>query len=364
MTPQSDVALAPYCTMAVGGPARWFVDARTEADISAAFEWARQRQLPVFVLGGGSNVVIADQGLEGLVVRVQISGVEATRVADALVYRVGAGEPWDDFVAATVDANAAGLECLSGIPGLAGGTPVQNVGAYGQDVSGTIQRVRAIDRRAGRPVEFSNEQCTFTYRNSRFKSGDADHFVVTSVVFALRPDAPATVAYADVVTHFEQVGNRRPSLREVRDAVLTIRRRKGMVIESGNPASQSCGSFFVNPVVAREQAARVKAIADAHVPTYSVDAQRVKIPAAWLIEHAGFPRGTTRGAVGVSPFQAQAIVNRGGAQAGDVVALACDIKRAVLDTFGVSLVPEPVLMGFPPSPSVSWLLEPYVNASH
>jgi UDP-N-acetylmuramate dehydrogenase len=350
--------------MAVGGPARWFVEARSASDVCAALAWAEQQQVPVHVLGGGSNVVIADQGLEGLVLRTAIQGIDRSREDGKVVYRVGAGEPWDDFVAATVAADDAGLECLSGIPGFVGGTPVQNVGAYGQDVSGTIRRVSAVDRRSGRVVEFSNHECAFSYRNSRFKSQDIDRFVVTRVDFALDHGGPATVAYADVVKHFEKAGGTAPALGEVRDAVLAIRRRKGMVIEGGNPANRSCGSFFVNPIVARSQYDRVRSIAAIEVPSYRVDAGHVKIPAAWLIEHAGFPKGTSRGAVGISPFQAQAIVNLGGASALDVVGLACEVKHAVLNTFGVSLVPEPVFMGFPPSPSVTWLLNPYVNAGH
>ena len=364
MTPRAEVSLAPLCTMGVGGPARWFVEARSANDVSDALQWAQQRQVPVYVLGGGSNVVIADEGLDGLVVRTAIHGIDASRENGAVVYRVGAGEPWDDFVARSVAANHAGLECLSGIPGFVGGTPVQNVGAYGQDVSGTIRRVSAVDRRSGKTVEFSNQECAFSYRNSRFKSQDVDRFVVTQVDFVLTHAGRATVAYADVVKHFDEAGNAAPALRDVREAVLAIRRRKGMVIETGNPANRSCGSFFVNPIVSRDQHDRVKSLASADVPSYDVDAEHVKIPAAWLIEHAGFPKGTTRGGVGISPFQAQAIVNLGGAHALDVVGLACEVKRAVLQTFGVSLVPEPVFMGFPPSPLVTWLLNPYVNASH
>jgi UDP-N-acetylmuramate dehydrogenase len=268
------------------------------------------------------------------------------------------------LVAASVAANDAGLECLSGIPGFVGGTPVQNVGAYGQEVAGTIRGVSVVDRSTGKTVEFSNQECRFSYRNSRFKSHDADRFVVTRVDFALRHDGPATVTYADVLQHFERAGQAAPAVSDVRDAVLAIRRRKGMVIEAGNPANRSCGSFFVNPIVSRDHYNRVRSLATSAVPSYDVDTNHVKIPAAWLIEHSGFPKGTTRGAVGISPFQAQAIVNLGGACAQDVLELACDIKRAVRQAFGVSLVPEPVFLGFRPSPSVTWLLSPYVNAGH
>jgi UDP-N-acetylmuramate dehydrogenase len=358
MKPQSDVTLAPLTTLGVGGPARWFLDARTESEICAALGWAQSRGVEVHVLGGGSNVVIADAGLDALVLRVGINGVDVAAGDGVVVNSAGAGEEWDAFVAATVKGNLAGLECLSGIPGRVGGTPVQNVGAYGQDVSGTIVRVRAVDRATHRSEVFSNEECGFAYRTSRFKHVDANRFVVSRVDFALRPDAPPTMAYADVVSYFEARGEATPSLASVRDAILEIRRRKGMVIEDANPARRSCGSFFVNPVVSRSHFARVAAAAGETVPHYEVGADQIKIPAAWLIERAGFPKGTSRGVVGISPFQAQAIVNHGGAAADDVFELACDVKQAVWETFRVAILPEPVFLGFQLSPRLSWLLTP------
>jgi UDP-N-acetylmuramate dehydrogenase len=354
MTPESEVALAPFTTMAVGGAARWFVDARSEGDVVAALVWARAHGVAVHVLGGGSNVVIADAGVKALVLRVSIAGVEISseRVA---VCSAGAGEEWDALVARTVDDQLAGLECLSGIPGRVGGTPVQNVGAYGQDVSGTIVRVRVVDRASHRCQVFSNRECGFAYRTSRFKHADANRYVVTRVDFGLQRDAAPTVAYADVIAFFEAGGEVAPSIPAVRDAVLQIRRRKGMVIENANPARQSCGSFFVNPVVPRARYERVVAVSGADVPHYDAGDGQIKIPAAWLIERAGFPKGTSRGPVGISPFQAQAIVNHGGAAAADVFALACEIKQAVWDAFTISLVPEPVFLGFQPSARLTWL---------
>jgi UDP-N-acetylmuramate dehydrogenase len=356
VTPQTDVALAPFSTMAVGGPARWFVEARTDADVVEALRWAHARNVEVHVLGGGSNVVIADQGFNGLVLRVSIRGVESALADGRRVYRAGAGEPWDDFMTRAVDDEAAGLECLSGIPGLVGGTPVQNVGAYGQEVSGAITRVHAIERATATPVSFSSAECGFGYRTSRFKHADAGRYVVTRVEFSLTAHGAPTIVYGDVVAFFETAGIDAPTLRQVRAAILAIRRRKGMVIEEGNPVNRSCGSFFVNPVVSRAQLDRVQSMAGAGaVPHFVVDAQSVKIPAAWLIERAGFPRGTCRGPVGISPFQAQAIVNLGTAHAADVLALACEIKRAVWRTFGIALAPEPVFVGFAGSADWQWL---------
>ena len=356
MTPQCDVSLAAFCTMGVGGPARWFASARSESDVTAALEWAHARNVPVHVLGGGSNIVVSDTGFDGLVLHVNVPGVDRASHAGQEVFAVGAGEPWDAFVHTTVDADCAGLECLSGIPGFVGGTPVQNVGAYGQDVSGTIARVHVVDRQTRMLQTFSNEECAFGYRSSRFKSDDAGRYVVTRVEFALSPHAPPTIQYADVIAFFQQAGRPDPTLREARAAILAIRRRKGMVIEAGNAANQSCGSFFVNPVVTHDDLQRVERLGVARVPHYVVNATAVKIPAAWLIEHAGYPKGLTRGAVGISPFQAQAIINLGGACAADVVGLAHDVKRAVWNTFGISIVPEPVFVGFTSSPELRFLL--------
>ena len=345
--------------MGVGGPARWFTEARTESEICDALAWARQQSARVHLLGGGSNVVFADEGFDGLVVKVDVGGIESTHRNGTAIYEVGAGEPWDPLVAATVAANCAGLECLSGIPGQVGGTPVQNVGAYGQDVSGTITAVHVVARDTGRTAVFSNAECGFGYRTSRFKRADINRFVVTRVDYALLPDAPPTVVYADIVKYFEERGETSPSLDAVRGATLAIRRRKGMVIEPGNPANRSCGSFFVNPVVSREQFAALQLIVgvDVAVPHYVVDDEHSKVPAAWLIERAGFKKGFNRGPVGVSPFQAQAIVNHGNATAADVFALASDIKRAVLQAFSIAIVPEPVFVGFGASPELNWLLE-------
>ena len=354
MTPRSDVPLAPLCTMGVGGPARWFVDARSAADVSDALQWADSHNAPVHVLGGGSNVVTADEGIDGLVIHVDIRFFDTARVDGRVVHRVGAGEAWDGFVAAAVASNCAGVECLSGIPGLVGGTPIQNVGAYGQDVSATISEVAAVDRLTGRSVRLSNADCGFGYRSSRFKREDAQRFVVTHVEFTLTLDGPATVTYADVVKRFPQCDQNSPTLAEVREAILDIRRGKGMVIEHRDPI-RSCGSFFLNPVVSREQYRGLKARTNDDVPGYPAGSDAVKVPAAWLIERAGFPKGTSRGVVGISPFQAQAIINRGGARAVDVVALASEVKRAVWTTFEVSLIPEPVFVGFKPSDELRWL---------
>lgn len=357
MTKEHGVRLSGLCTLGVGGEARAFVRVADSAQLRDALRWARDETLAVHLLGGGSNVVFADEGFDGLVVHVDIRGVRQHEESDRTTFCVGAGEPWDPFVAATVAAECAGLECLSGIPGQVGGTPVQNVGAYGQDVSGTITRVDAMNRETLEMVQFTNAECEFGYRTSRFKRHDLNRFVVTEVAFELARHAAPTVLYPDVVSFFTERGQTSPTLADVRRATLAIRRRKGMVVEPGNPANQSVGSFFVNPIIENTHYAEVLAIAPG-TPRYPVDDQRVKVPAAWLIERAGFSKGTNRGLVGVSPFQAQAIVNHGGATAADIVSLAVEIKRAVWNTFRVALVPEPVFVGFRPSAELAWLLDP------
>ena len=353
---QRDVCLAEWCTLNVGGPARWFREARGEQDVIDALRWAVERETPVLVLGGGSNVVISDEGFAGLVLKIAIAGVNAVELGANVRFAVGSGEEWDPFVAHTIEENCAGLECLSGIPGLVGGTPVQNVGAYGQDVSATIRSVRVIDREAQRVTTFSNADCGFGYRTSRFKHADAGRFIVTGVEFMLSRGGAPTVTYADVIKYFEGHSGQ-PSLQNVRDAILEIRSRKGMVIKEGNPANQSCGSFFVNPIITRTHFARL-----GDGPHYPVGEDHVKVPAAWLIEQAGFKKGHIAGRVGISPFQAQGLINRGGATAAEVVRLAVDIKRAVWDKFGIALVPEPVFVGFEHDSAVLWLLEPAPSA--
>jgi UDP-N-acetylmuramate dehydrogenase len=355
VTIEPGVQLAAWCTLGVGGPARWFCQARDERTMVDALQWATERSQPVQVLGGGSNVVCADEGFEGLVLQVDIRGIAIVAGESGSRVRVvaGAGEPWDPIVALTVDRGLAGLECLSGIPGQVGGTPIQNVGAYGQDVAGTIATVTAVDRQGGEPVELSNAACAFGYRTSRFKRADRDRFIVTRVEFSLAP-GPPTLAYTDLVEHFARCGTTSPSLGDVREAVLAIRRRKGMVIEPDNPARRSVGSFFVNPSIARAQ---FDALAARHpgMPGYVVGDGAVKVPAAWLIEQAGYRRGTREGAVGVSPLQAQAIVNLGGATAAEVIRLASAIKTSVWQRFGIAIVPEPVFVGFHESPALDWL---------
>ncbi len=346
--PREQVPLAPFSTLGVGGPARYFAEARTERDLVAAVDWAARRGLPLRVLGGGSNLVVADAGVEGLVLRVALRGVTSRPAAGSVEVTAAAGEPWDALVAEAVARGWAGLECLSGIPGLVGATPIQNVGAYGQEVAETVAAVRALDRAAGRIVSLPAEACGFAYRDSAFKSATPDRYVVLAVTYRLAPGGPPAVRYAELARHLEARGAARPSLADVRAAVLAIRRAKSMVLDDpGDENRRSCGSFFVNPVVSAEDAARVAARAgDAAMPRWPEPDGRVKLSAAWLIERAGFRRGERDGPVGLSSRHALAIVAHEGARARDVVRLARRIRAGVEARFGVRLVPEPVFWGF------------------
>jgi UDP-N-acetylmuramate dehydrogenase len=344
--PAEHVRLAPLTTLGVGGPARWYAEARTEADVAAACEWARRRGVPLYVLGGGSNVVVGDQGVEALVLRIGLRGLEMREEGAAALVTAAAGEPWDPLVEAVVARGWAGLECLSGIPGLVGATPIQNVGAYGQEVSETVVEVRAFDRRSARPVVLSNRDCAFTYRDSLFKSGEPDRYVILAVTYRLRRDGAPTVRYADVQRDLQASGRDHPTLADVRRSVLAIRRSKSMVIEPGDENHRSCGSFFTNPVVSAADADRVQSLAgEAAMPRWPQPDGRVKLAAAWLIERAGFRRGYRDGPVGLSTRHTLAIVAHDGAQARDVVRLARAIQAAVERRFGVRLTPEPVFWG-------------------
>ena len=348
MNLRENVELAPFTTLGVGGSARYFIETGTEGDVRSAVDFARSRDLPLFVLGGGSNLVVSDSGFPGVVLRIAIKGVDESDDGERRLFQAGAGEDWDAFVARAIERDCAGLECLSGIPGTLGGTPVQNVGAYGQEVAETITNVYALDLESGEVNEFSNEACGFAYRTSIFNTLARGRFIILGVRFSLEKHGTPKIEYRDLKNHFAG-RTESPSLAEVRKAVRDIRHSKAMLIVEGDEDCRSAGSFFKNPVVSREKFEEVGAIADQRdlkVPSFPAPNGNVKIPAAWLVEHSGFARGTTRGRVGISRRHALAIVNRGGATAAEVVALKNEIQRAVSSQFGIDLHPEPVFVGF------------------
>jgi UDP-N-acetylmuramate dehydrogenase len=323
--------LADLTTLRLGGPADRLVEAGTEAELVEAV-----RAGAALVLAGGSNVVIADEGVPGTVVLVRTRGIER----DGEHLTVAAGEDWDPVVARCVAEGLQGFECLSGIPGSAGATPIQNVGAYGQDVSETVEWVRVYDREAGEVRTMAAAECGFEYRTSVFKH--RDRHVVLAVGYRLRESRHSgPIRYAELARRLDvPIGGRAP-LADVREAVLALRRGKGMVIDPADPDSVSAGSFFTNPILEPERFAALPG----DPPAFPEPDGRIKTSAAWLIERAGFGRGHGDGRVGISAKHTLALVNRGGATTAELLALARRIAAGVRETFGVELVPEPVLVG-------------------
>ncbi len=347
---QEHIELAPFTTLGVGGPARWFVTAANQQDVSDALGFASQRSLPVFVVGGGSNLLISDDGFPGLVIHVALRGIQQTELGDGRVLlQVAAGESWDALVQYAVEQDLAGIECLAGIPGTVGGTPVQNVGAYGQEVSETIRSICCVDTYTSSCAELSNADCGFAYRTSLLNTSARGRYVVLRVDFALHLQGSPKLEYADLKKYF--AGQSGPSLRTVANAVRQIRRGKGMVVDPADPNSRSAGSFFRNPVVRGEllhHVADAAGVSLAQVPHWPAG-EAFKLPAAWLLERAGFVKGYTLGNAGLSMRHTLALINRGGASAQDIVALRDRIIHGVQAHFGVRLEQEPVSLGNFPS---------------
>ena len=349
--------LRDHTTLRLGGPARSWSRATTEADVLDAVRRADEAGEPVLVLAGGSNLVVADDGFAGTVVEVATSGVRADHEGDdptcgGVVVTVAAGESWDALVATAVGRHWVGLEALSGIPGSVGATPIQNVGAYGQEVSQTIAQVRVWDRREQEVRTFANADCVFTYRHSRFKA--EPRYVVLDVVFQLRlATLSAPVAYADLARALGVEAGARVPLEDAREAVLAQRRQRGMVLDADDHDTWSCGSFFTNPVLThgryatlRDRAREVLGAEAPAPPQFAAPQDQVKTSAAWLIDKAGFGKGYRMpGPAALSTKHTLALTNRGSASAADVLALAREIRDGVQDTFGVTLVNEPVLVG-------------------
>jgi UDP-N-acetylmuramate dehydrogenase len=342
------VALAPMTTLGVGGAARYFVEATSEEGVREALEFADARGLAVFVLGGGSNLLVSDRGFDGLVVRPRLAGIRREPHGNDVRYQVAAGEDWDSFVERAVEEECAGIECLSGIPGTVGGTPVQNVGAYGQEVSETIREVKALDRQSRQVRLFTNSECGFGYRSSIFSSLSKDRYIILQTTFELRCGSPPTLRYGDLQKAFSgTIGP--PTLRQVREVVRAIRLGKGMLLVAGDDEMRSAGSFFKNPVVSHSRFEELEAQVQSRgltMPSFPHGGEMRKLSAAWLVEQAGFHKGYRRGAAGISTKHTLAIVNRGGATAAEIISLKDEIQSRVRAEFGIALEPEPVFLGF------------------
>jgi UDP-N-acetylmuramate dehydrogenase len=339
----ANVALAPFTTFRIGGPAAYFTEVGTEDAVLDAVRFAEDRNVPLFVLGGGSNLLIADAGFSGLVMKIGIRGVEWKTDGNRTVVCAGAGEEWDMLVTSCVARELAGIECLTGIPGSVGGTPVQNVGAYGQEVAEVLRNVRAYDRSTHTVVELSRADCRFTYRASIFNTTAKDRYIVLRVTYELVNHAAPAIHYPDVQREFDGVPV--PTLAAVRAAVRRIRARKAMLLMDGDPDCRSAGSFFKNPILPEKDFNELERRSGLAPPRYPASSGHVKTAAAWLVEQAGFAKGYTLGAAGLSTKHTLALVNRGGASAEDIVRLARQIRNCVRDKFGVDLVPEPVFVG-------------------
>jgi UDP-N-acetylmuramate dehydrogenase len=352
MIEERDVPLAPLTSLRLGGNAKRVVRLEREADLALVLADAEAKGEPVLVLGGGSNLVVADDGFDGLVVRVALRGIVGTRRGDVVRLEVAAGEDWDPLVERCVSEGYSGVECLSGIPGLVGATPIQNVGAYGQEVSDTIVRVRAFDRDVGSFVDLEPAACRFGYRSSLFRHNP--RYVVVSVAFELAVTGQsAPLRYAELVRGLGVHEGDRAPLADVRARVLALRRAKGMVLDPSDPDSVSAGSFFVNPTLtSAELAALESRVTQAQVlaaresmPRFAAGEGRWKLSAGWLVERAGFVRGYGQGHVGVSGKHALALVHRGQGTTRELVDLARQIRDGVRARFGVELAPEPVFVG-------------------
>lgn len=338
------IRLAPYTTLGLGGPARAFTEAATAEELVELVAAADRRAEPLLVLGGGSNLVVSDDGFDGLVIRIASEGLSISKDGDQVLVTVEAGEDWDPLVARAVEEGWSGIECLSGIPGVVGSTPIQNVGAYGQMVSETIRCVRVYDRRTRQVLDLEARQCGFAYRDSTFKR-DPQRYVVLGVTYALdRSEMSGAVAYKELAGRLGVGLDERVRLSDAREAVLQLRRGKGMVLDAGDPDTRSAGSFFTNPILTAGEAAELAVRAPDH-PRWDMPGDLVKVPAAWLIEQAGFPKGYARGPVRISTKHTLALTHPGGGTTADLLALAREVRDGVREKFGVTLVNEPVLLG-------------------
>lgn len=354
---QRNVILAPYTTLELGGAAEYFYEASDEDATRSVLAWAHRHGIPVSPLGAGSNVLISDDGIPGLVLAIRLRGRRVLQENSRLTLETAAGEPWDEIVEHAVSLGGTGLECLSGIPGLVGATPVQNVGAYGQEIADTLVSITAWDHIQQRQVTMSRASCQFGYRTSVFKQHPG-RWIVLSVTFSLARNQPPTLVYPELRRATEALGAT-PSTQQIRETVLALRRSKSMLLDPRDPNHRSAGSFFLNPVVSPAQAyATQQRLIDAGViqpadtlPQFPTASGDIKIPAAWLIERAGFYKGQRFGSIGISSRHALCLVHHGGGTAQALLQLAQHIQQCVLKLSGILLIPEPVYWG-PPDPQV------------
>ena len=358
MTILENVPLAQYTTLGVGGPARWFVRVAGQQELLEAIGFAHPRRLPIFVLGGGSNLLVSDGGFPGLIIHAVFGdravAHPALQVFDSnpatMSVSIDAGVVWDDFVLSICEQGISGVECLAGIPGLVGGGPIQNIGAYGQEIASSVLNVSALDLDTLSYVVLDRDACRFAYRSSIFNTTHRNRYIVTGVEFQFDLAAKPNLTYADLARHFAGAAAA-PTPLEIYHAVRAIRAHKGMLLVEGDPDSHSAGSFFKNPVVEEVAVARIATaleIAPAEIPHWPAGEGRVKLPAAWLVERAGFHKGFRMGRAGISTKHTLALVNLGGATSSEIVALRDAVMCGVEERFAIRLDQEPVMLGFTP----------------
>jgi len=350
---QEKTKLSNLTTIKLGGEASKFVECNNSKDILGALKYAKENNLKVWILGGGSNTIFSDKGFDGVVLKMDLKGVEFKGSGDSVIAKAGAGENWDEFVSLCARKGLAGVEALSGIPGSVGAAPIQNIGAYGAEVGDTISCVKAIDRETLEEVEFANDECMFKYRNSRFKKADKNRYIITSVEFRLIKEGAPIIRYPElqkqVAEKFgDELGAGGEAIRAVREIILKLRKNKSMVVDDDDPNSQSCGSFFTNPILSHDEFRLLEqkfrnADGEGEIPTFPVEGEDVKVPAAWLIEESGFEKGFKHKGAGISEKHTLALVNYG-EKTSDILELADLIQNKVLQKFGVELEKEPIVV--------------------
>jgi len=344
-------SLAPLTTFNVGGPARYFVSVRSEDAFLDALAFSKNRDIPIFILGGGSNILVSDSGFDGLVIHNRITGVSSRAEGAYSFIHASAGEDWQEFVDWCVSRKLQGVECLAGIPGTVGASPVQNIGAYGQEVSEAIFEVRAVEVETGNSILFSNKACGFGYRASIFNSTSDGRYFITGVTFKLKRNGEPSIAYPDLANHLKETCNL--TITHVRNGVIDIRSGKGLLIREGHERFRCAGSFFKNPVLLAERSKeieqRVQKAGESACKFWPLDSTKVKISSAGLIQSAGFGKGYRQGNVGLSPKHTLIVVAYQGATAQEIIEFAAKIQAKVEEKFGILLRPEVRLLGFPQS---------------
>lgn len=344
---KKDILLSEHTTISAGGKAKKFISCEDEETIIEVLNYSKNEKEKLQVISGGSNVIFQDKGYDGIVMKINIKGIEFKNAGENEIVTVKAGENWDEFVLNCINRGLQGIECMSGIPGFVGAAPVQNVGAYGQEVKDVIVNVKAVDRESLVIKYFTKEECIFSYRQSRFKNNDKDKYVITEVSFILKRNKSPEIKYPELEkyinenTAYNLAGTVQEKLMIARNSVLVLRRKKSMVIDDKDPNTKSCGSFFMNPVLNEKEFKELK-LKISEFPFYK-NGEEYKIPAAWLIENSGFKKGFRINGAGISENHSLAIINCGG-KTSDILALAEKIEKGVKSNFGIKLIREPVVV--------------------